>query len=349
MSHPDDAEDMVISPTSPLPTQASSLEHEIFDSVSDEASPAPANAGPLVAGPLTNVVTSIAPSDSGSPFYLPPVVTPQTPYTIPEVLRVVQRMTCDSLFMCLLWGMLSGPEFRGSFGSESNMWKKTSGGKFKVRSFYRALFTDRLVTCAGLIATTLNNQVVKTCRFSAETVRIDVPTAAFRESGLGFPVILMFLFHWRLDDILYDTQAQVEEIIQDFFTAFQFGIAQLALLVGTTKRLGNASLCNPGAGMEMEQAEFLKRAGQPDRLFDELEAWVQSVVRCSEICQGADIAYSRLYADQGVSTFYILEADGRSSLVPISKPGRAITEVTPPRITVRTSDFGRVLAERGGY
>ncbi|KAK6981758.1 hypothetical protein R3P38DRAFT_2395383, partial [Favolaschia claudopus] len=119
-----------------------------------------------------------------------------------------------------------------------------------------------LRTCAGLIFTAMNNHPVDIRGFSADYIPVTLPRLALEQTGLIFPSIGLFLGrkHRRhVEPRTFDSFDDALEFINHFQRAFRFGLACLGKIKATALRLREASLCNPGAGVNMSLEEWLGR------------------------------------------------------------------------------------------
>ncbi|KAF7333195.1 hypothetical protein MVEN_02385300 [Mycena venus] len=146
---------------------------------------------------------------------------------------------------------------------------------------FRTIVGVYLTTCAGLLATGLNNHRVDHRGFTPEAIPITVPIRALQECEIHLPSILLFLVcGWSLDSRVFDTKAEIKEH-DDFLYIIRLGVALLDKMIATTKWLGNASVCNPGTGLAIGQEEFLHRAGPADS--EENSSTSDSMPRCGPV------------------------------------------------------------------
>lgn len=285
---------------------------------------------------------------SGEEDYIPPpLIPPDHPHTIANVLALTLRIPLHDLLSTNFGSLLSGMTHNGTYVRPSNTYKRLPNGAFALRRHYRLHITERLISCAGLISTALNNQVVDGRGFIPEAIPVTVPAAALDESRIPFPAILVFLSRgWTLEEREFDTQEEVESLVDDFLEALRLGIAIFGKIMVVTKRLGVNSVCNPGAGIEMGKEEFLERAGRLDYVGEQVELWLDQMIFSNPYIRRSDDACARLFTTQIFSVFITLELNNKVALVPRVAPG-VVHDGHTHRIHTNAETFGQQLAMWG--
>ncbi|KAF8132730.1 hypothetical protein K438DRAFT_1884568, partial [Mycena galopus ATCC 62051] len=238
--------------------------------------------------------------DTDAPYIPQPILPANLAYIFPNVLLLVLKLCHNDLLARNFSTLLSGTEKGGQYARRENTYMQLPDGKFVLRPHFRALYTERLINCAGLIATALNHERVGSRGFTPGAIRVSVPRSALDEAGLdNYPSLQVFLAaKWQLDKYRCDTAEQVMQQPDDFVEVFRYGVAVLGRIMVSTIENGEASVCNPGAGIGMSKAEFLECTGgrslvarnilvaQPDRPWLSIHHCIQQRVR--SLVRGAD-------------------------------------------------------------
>ncbi|KAJ7192280.1 hypothetical protein GGX14DRAFT_406536 [Mycena pura] len=205
--------------------------------------------------------------------YIPPPYTgprapcpvPRIPHTIARVISRIFQAARDALLISLLGLFISGTELERDYARPRNICERLPNGMFVLRRPARLFLEQRLISCAGLIATALNHYPVGLHGFIPEDVPVTVPRPALDEVQVPFPVILVFLSReWTLTERSFESMTEAEEHAKDILLVLRYGIAFFGKIMLRTMEGGPNSVCNPGAGLQVSQDEFLERSGLLD-------------------------------------------------------------------------------------
>ncbi|KAJ7189716.1 hypothetical protein GGX14DRAFT_408588 [Mycena pura] len=190
-------------------------------------------------------------SENGSSIYVPddedyvppPDPTPEVPRTVRNVTQRTLWLMNDVILRSNFGTLLGGTEPDGGYPRPSCYYHQLPNGWYALRPHYRKFFTERLVTCAGLIAAALNDRLVNDRGFIPERIPVSVPIAAMEQSKLHFPGILLFLSRgWTLPTREFVAEAEIVQHIENFFNVLRLGIATFAKIISTTMRNGQDSV-----------------------------------------------------------------------------------------------------------
>ncbi|KAJ6516611.1 hypothetical protein C8R47DRAFT_1205843 [Mycena vitilis] len=288
-------------------------------------------------------------SDSGNEDYVPPpIAPPELPHTITNLLRLVLSIPKDDYISSNLATLLGGTGRNGAYARPCNSYGQQGDNSFTLLHHHRRLFSQRLVSCAGLISAALNDHIVGVRGLDPSIFPVTVPTAALNESKMPFPTILVFLSSgWELEEHDFNTQEEVETHVEDFLQALRVGIAIFGKIMISAMRAGDLAVCNPGAGLQMNKWEFLARAGEPDAATDCIEAWLDQIVFSNVYLRCSDDACGRLFTSQIIAQFITIEGLGVETLLPRVRTGIQHDGSTS-RMATNLNNLGRLLA-LGGY
>ncbi|KAF8179069.1 hypothetical protein K438DRAFT_1843509 [Mycena galopus ATCC 62051] len=287
--------------------------------------------------------------DTDAPYIPQPILPANLAYIFPNVLLLVLKLCHNDLLARNFSTLLSGTEKGGQYARRENTYMQLPDGKFVLRPHFRALYTERLINCAGLIATALNHERVGSRGFTPAAIRVSVPRSALDEAGLdNVPSLLVFLAaKWQLDEYRCDTAEQVMQQPDDFVEVFRYGVAVLGRIMVSTIENGEASVCNPGAGIGMSKAEFLERTGGRSLMARNIDLWLSQIVLGYPFITAFNNACGRLFVEQTVSIFWNVEANGNVSIVPSVVRG-LLHDSHTICVPTTAAQFGQDFAESGG-
>ncbi|KAF7341207.1 hypothetical protein MVEN_01856100 [Mycena venus] len=330
-----------ISRDTPFPLLSPTTEREIFgDDSSDDAA--------------SDDGSYDAASDDGSydaasdDIYIPTAVAPpELPHTIANVQRLILQIPLHDRLSVNFGSMLSGMGRDCAHVRPHNTYRCLEDGTFVLRHHFRLFFSQRLIYCAGLISTALNDHTVDARGFTPDAIPVTVPSQALQQLGIPFPTILVFLSRgWQLDERIFESKEEIEGHVEDFLTVLRFGMAVFGKIMIVARQLGGNSLCNPGAGIEMEKAEFLELAGSHDYRSQSIDAWLDQILLANAYIRRADDACARLFTIQTFSIFFTLEDNGKIALVPRVASG-VVHDQPTHRVHTTAAEFGQQLARWG--
>ncbi|KAF7357250.1 hypothetical protein MSAN_01320200 [Mycena sanguinolenta] len=222
-----------------------------------------------------------------------------------HVLSCVLKINNSEALVTVLGYMLSGMRPDGSFADYRNLWMRRDDGMDQLWPYFHTHLIRRIVNCAGLILTALNDYIADERGFTPQTIPFTCPITALTESVIPFPVIVGCATGAGSEPMEYRTQEGIEGHITDILETYRYGLATYCKIAAVARRLGMKSVCNPGAGLGIAKADYLSRLGPIDEEFDRREAWIDRirVVFNSDYRQRADNACARLITPQVVSTF----------------------------------------------
>ncbi|KAJ7208326.1 hypothetical protein GGX14DRAFT_567054 [Mycena pura] len=294
-------------------------------------------------------------SENGSSIYVPddedyvppPDPTPEVPRTVRNVTQRTLWLMNDVILRSNFGTLLGGTEPDGGYPRPSCYYHQLPNGWYALRPHYRKFFTERLVTCAGLIAAALNDRLVNDRGFIPERIPVSVPIAAMEQSKLHFPGILLFLSRgWTLPTREFVAEAEIVQHIENFFNVLRLGIATFAKIISTTMRNGQDSVCNPGAGIGMTKDEFIQRAGPATHTTNLIESWIDVLLDDVKYKCDTDFAASKIFALQPF-TYFLLVNDGSTITLLPHRPAESLGDYFTHRIHITPAELGQQLAMCG--
>lgn len=289
------------------------------------------------------------PDDSDDDTYIPPpVLSLEAQHDLPNVIQRMLLLLIDCILKTNFAALLCGTERNGDYAGYCHCCVQLPNGNYVLRPHYRALFTIRLVACAGLIAAALNNHLVVDNRgFIPEILPVTVPMPAMRQCHLhGTPSILLFLSRgWSLAPREFATEAEIKQHVEHFREILRFGIAIFAKIVITAIRTGHQSLVNPGAGIGMAKHDFIQRVKRwthPN--LDLIEAWFDIMLDSNAYLRNADDAAGAFFAPRSMT--YLLDIEDET------EPMKTLIPHTPHEMPAnipsgRTHRIGTTSAKLG--
>ena len=234
---------------------------------------------------------------------------PELRYTLQNVVDRTYLVAGDGALKGNLAVFFGGTEHDGRYAPYESCYTQLPNGQYSIRPHYRKFFSDRLVGCAGLIATALNDQHVDNRSFHAGFISVTVSAAAMKESNIHFtPSILLFLSRgWMVPAREFTTTAEIKQHIDHFFSIICFAAALYTKLMITTIRLGTESLCNAGAGIGMSKGEFIGQAGCPNAYTDFVESWIDKMLNDVKYVHDADDAAGAFFGERPIT--YLLDVE----------------------------------------
>ncbi|KAK6974187.1 hypothetical protein R3P38DRAFT_2812225 [Favolaschia claudopus] len=211
---------------------------------------------------------------------LDPPVFPYTIYSVVNMLAAVCWFSQDDLLGNLFGSLLGGTEADYKFPAQKLCIYQLPNGSYTIYTHYLDLFYGRLRTCAGLIFTAMNNHPVDIRGLCADYISVTLPRLALEQTGLIFPSIGLLL-----------------------------GRKHRRHIKATALHPREASLCNPGAGVNMSLEEWLGRTTGPAVWSVQLEAWLDRYLSNNRNIRGADSSCSYLCSEQGFDVFFVVEGN----------------------------------------
>lgn len=216
---------------------------------------------------------------------------------------------------------------------------------YAFRPHMAVLAMTHLRNLAGLISAALNRDTVDLRGFDPGASRVSVGHNALAECHIVFPSILLLLSdHWDLRLRVCATEEDIRKLVNDILHVLRYGGAVIGKVTANTLWLLEHSVCNPGAGIGMEQEEFLDRVRVQPRVTSRIERWLEPLLQGGSSIRAADTACSRLLRPQGFSEFVIFEDDAGSSIVPLHREDH---DGMMTRSYIRVEELPEVLFAHG--
>ncbi|KAJ7802111.1 hypothetical protein B0H14DRAFT_3781683 [Mycena olivaceomarginata] len=263
-------------------------------------------------------------------------------HTFSNVLSFALQLLNNEALAANFGALLSGPQPHQTYPRPAHVYEQLENGKFALRSHFRRLFQERLITCATTLLLALNDQPLH--REEGSTVVSTVPDDALSEVGISFPVIAVVLAQgWELGHREFDTVGEVEEHAGDVTHALRYSVALFGLVIVASFMYRADSVCNPGAAIGLSRAEFVNSLGDshPDMLA--ITYWLERLLFNGDVMRRTDLACARLFNTQPVAWFMTVEHDGIHTLIPRVKPG-VLEEEPPRRLPCSILHLGHYLA-----
>ena len=287
-------------------------------------------------------------SDNGSTIYVPhPGPTPEVPRTIWNIIQWTLWLMHSDILRTNFRALLGGTEPNCDYPRPYYCYYQLTNGWYTLRPHFRRFFTDRLVTCAGLIAAALNDCLLTDHGFVPDRIPVSIPVVAIQQSEIFFPTILLFLSNgWTLSNREFSTESEIKEHVEDILNVLRLGMATFAKIISTSMRAGYNSVCNPGAGIGMDKDEFIRRAGPIMPPTSLIEAWIDSLLDNDEYRHDTDYAAAKIFTSKPFAFFILVDDGSTITLLPYTPIGFA-DEFLTHRMHITPAELGQRLAMVG--
>ncbi|KAF8147140.1 hypothetical protein K438DRAFT_1780232 [Mycena galopus ATCC 62051] len=274
--------------------------------------------------------------------YLP---GPDLPYTVSNVFSQVFRLFNDDLVAANFRAMFGGSEPGFEYPAIEHWYARLEDDTYALRPHMALLAMTHLRNLAGLISAALNAETVDLRGFEPGASKVSVAYDALAECHIVFPSILLLLSgRWDIRLRMYATEEGVRKLIEDILYVLRYGGAVVGKITVNALWLLEHSACNPGAGIGMEQEEFLERVRVQPHVTRGIERWLEPLLHGGSSIRAADTACGRLLCPQGFSEFVIFEDNAGSSIVPLHHEGH---EGMTSRSYIRVEELPELLFARG--
>ncbi|KAJ7827953.1 hypothetical protein B0H14DRAFT_2594908 [Mycena olivaceomarginata] len=248
----------------------------------------------------------------------PPSTLAYVPRTIANVFTQVLRLFNDDLVSANFRAM-----FGAGLGSEypaiDHWYGVLEDDSYALRPLMASLAMAQLRNLAGVISAALNMRVIDMRGFEFGVCGFSVAHSALDECRLNFPsIILLLSARWTLLSRTFPSEDAVRGHVEDILHVIRFGVATIGKITARTLSYMEHSVCNPGAGIGMEQEEFLERVRFQPRFCFDVERWLDPLLLGDSSIRVVDTACGRLLRPEGFSVFIILDNGDSASILPFN-------------------------------
>ncbi|KAF8205253.1 hypothetical protein K438DRAFT_2014717 [Mycena galopus ATCC 62051] len=297
-----------LSHDAPLPVPSDSYSTSDEDSDDDElpplVTPEPSDDGESD----DEADDAVAPLDFG----------PDLPYSVANVCALVIYLFNDEGVSTNFQTMFGGAGRHFEYPAIEHWYERLDTGAYALRPHIAQWVMTHLRNLAGIIAAALNSNIVTDRGFEPGATNVSIPLTATDECGIAFPSIVVLLSgRWEIRYRDYPSEPEIRKHIEDILFVIRFNVAVVGKITTSALRLMEHSVCNPGAGIGMDQEEFLERVRVQPRITHQIKAWFDPLVHGGSSIRAADTACGRLLCPRGVSEFVIFENGDDASIFPL--------------------------------